>query len=129
MEKRSTVEVEELIRDAEDLLRKAIDEIPVNLRNAAEKAWAATVRSSDALVLAKTGIKPTMPFERRRELEAICLKEPEAEKVKICDRYGSRETYLHGMCFYEGKCEPPEAVERRIRETRDLIEDIKRLIK
>lgn len=121
-------EVEELIRDAEDLLSKATEEIPINLRDAAEKAWAATLRAADALILARTGKKPEVAHERRRELEAICLKDPKAEELKLCDRYGSRETYLHAMCFYEGYCQPTEAVERRIKETRNYIEDVKKLL-
>jgi len=40
----------------------------------------------------------------------------------------SRETYLHGQCFYEGICKPEEAIKRRVLETRDYLEDVKRLI-
>jgi len=118
----------ELIEDAEDLVTKAVKEMEVDLRNAAEKAWCATVRAVDALVLAKTGKKPKYAHDRRESLEALLLKEPEAERLKIGDRYSTRSDYLHAMCFYEGACKPPDAVKRRIIETKDLIEDVKKLI-
>ena len=50
--------VMELVRDAEDLLRKAVEEMDVNVRDAAEKAWGATLRASNALILARTGKVP-----------------------------------------------------------------------
>ena len=120
--------VEELIRDAEHLVGRAIEEVEVDLRDAAEKAWGATVRAVDALVLARTGRKPKAAHERRVELEAICLKDAEAERLRIADRYSTRSDYLHLMCFHEGVCEPVEAVKRRILETGELIEDVKKLI-
>lgn len=120
--------VEDLVRDAERLAGRAVKEMDVDLRDAAEKAWGATVRVVDALVLARTGRKPEVAHERRRELEAICLKDSEAERRRIADRYSTRSDYLHAMCFYEGVCEPVEAVKRRIMETRGLVEDVKKLI-
>lgn len=120
--------VEELVRDAEHLVERAIEEVEVDLRDAAEKAWAATVRAVDALVLARTGRQPKVAHERRVELEGICLKDAEADRLRIADRYSTRSDYLHVMCFYEGVCEPVEAVKRRILETRWLIEDVKKLI-
>lgn len=40
-------EVEKLVEGAKDLLKRAIGEIDVNIRDAAEKAWGATVRATD----------------------------------------------------------------------------------
>jgi len=120
--------VGELVRDAEHMMGRAVEEVDVDLRDAAEKAWGATVRVVDALVLARTGRKPKAAHERRVELEAICLKDAEAERLRIADRYSTRSDYLHVMCFYEGVCEPVEAVKRRILETGGLIEDVKKLI-
>ncbi|MEM2936222.1 MAG: hypothetical protein QW231_03500 [Candidatus Bathyarchaeia archaeon] len=93
-------EVEKLVEDAEDLLNKAIGEVDVNIRDAAEKAWGATVRATDALILDRRGFVPTGPTampDRRRALHEI---------------YGK---------------EPLDEVKRRILETRDFIEDVKKL--
>ena len=125
----SSEKVEELIRDAEDLLRKAIEEIPVNLRDSAEKAWGATVRASNALILAKTGKYPERVPETTTFIHIVCSKEPEAERIRLCDRYHTRSDFLHGHCFYEGRYEPRDEIERRIRETKEFIEDVKRLIR
>ena len=53
MEKRQ-VKTKELFKDAEFLYHEAIKELArKKLRNAAEKAWAATVRATTALILAR----------------------------------------------------------------------------
>ena len=121
-------EVKELIRNAEDLLGKAVEEMEVDVRDAAEKAWGATLRASNALILARTGKVPERTPETTRMLHELCSKEPEIERVRLCDRYHTRSDYLHGYCFYEGRCEPVEEVKRRILETGEYIEDLKRLI-
>ena len=62
-------EVKKLIEDAEDLLNKAVKEVDGNILDAAEKAWGATVRATDALILDRRGFIPTgstaMPDRRR----------------------------------------------------------------
>ena len=121
-------EAEDFMKDAEDMIGKAIKEMEVDIRNAAEKAWAATVRATDALVLAKTGTKPKVMSERRRKLGELILKEPEIDEAKIWDRFHSRSDVLHSSCFYEGICEPKELIKKKIVETRDYIEDVKKFI-
>jgi hypothetical protein len=121
-------EVKELIKDSERLIEKAIESMDVDLRNAAEKAWGATVRATDALILARTGVKPRAMSERRKKLGELIVKEPRIDEVKIWDRFHSRSDVLHGSCFYEGVCEPPEAIKRKIVETREFIEDVKKFI-
>lgn len=120
--------VKELVKDAEDLVMKAVEEMNINVRDAAEKAWGATLRASNALILARTGRVPERTPETSVELHQLCATEPEIERIKLCDRYHTRADYLHGQCFYEGICRPIEEVKRRILETREYIEDIKRLI-
>ena len=61
-------------------------------------------------------------------LHELCSREPEIERVRLCDRYHTRSDFLHGYCFYEGRYEPVKEVKRRIVETRELIGDIKKLI-
>jgi len=121
-------EVEDLVKDAEDMISKAMKEMETDIRDAAEKAWAATVRATDALVLAKTGFKPKVMSERRTKLGELILKEPGIDEARIWDRFHSRSDVLHGSCFYEGICEPKELIKKKIVETRDYIEDVKKFI-
>ena len=39
------------------------------------------------------------------------------------DRYFTRQSVLHGDCFYTGWCEPLDAIEELIHETADFIQD------
>ncbi len=119
------VTVEDLIKDAEDLLIKAINEVPINLRDAAEKAWGATVKVAEAIVLAKTGEVPH-PEVRTRKLKELRYVQ---EMKEFLNGYFSRMGFLHGECFYGGKCEPREAVIEDIVGTRyDIIERGKRIV-
>ena len=45
----------------------------------------------------------------------------------LVDHYHARADYLHGMCFYNGMCEPEREIERRIRETADYLRDAQAL--
>jgi len=92
-------EVKELIEDAEELLSRAFKEMNVNLRDAAEKAWGATLRASNALILARTERVPEWTPETTRVLYELSSKEPEMERVRLCDRYHTRSDYLHGYCL------------------------------
>jgi len=123
-------EAKKILKDAEELWEKAMEEIDFNLRDSAEKAWGATVRATDALITAKRKITPTGRDAirvRRDNLEDIALRELEVERLKLVERFYTRESSLHGTCFYEGHCYPEEAVKRRIKETKDYIEDVRKL--
>jgi len=121
-------EVEAIIVDAEELLGKALEEMSVNLRDAAEKAWGATVRATDALILARYGETPKSMRDRRERLGELILQEPELDKLGLWERLHSRESSLHVSCFYDGECRPAEVIKRKILETKNYIGDIKNLI-
>ena len=129
MEKR---EVKELITDAEKLYEEALKEVKVDkIRNGAEKAWGAVVRATDALLVDRGMPFPTGPTamrDRRDRLSKILLKEPELMKMGVWERFHARESDLHGRCFYEGVCEPKEFITLKIFETKDYLEDVKRLL-
>ena len=90
-----------------------------DIRDAAEKAWCATKRATDALILARTGERPGMTAGTSDGLDALAALDAEAKP--LVGRYYSRITQLHGCCFYEEGCNPE--TERRIRETGDYIQD------
>ena len=96
-----------------------------DIRDAAEQAWCATKRATDALILARTGEEPHRSTDTGSGLREIARLEPEARSLRA--RYYERQGTLHGECFYIGLCEPVEDTELLIRETAVYIEDARRL--
>ena len=96
-----------------------------DVRDAAEKAWFATKRATDALILARTGVEPEQSSETTRGL--IRLSRVDGAVRPLIGRYFTRQGHLHGACFYLGACDPRGEVERRIRETADYVDDAARL--
>ena len=94
-----------------------------DIRDAAEKAWCATKRATDALILLRTGQDPPTTALTTEGLLALARESAEVEY--LVGRYFTRISYLHGSCFYNGMCGPD--TERRIRQTLDYIEDAERL--
>jgi HEPN domain-containing protein len=118
-------EVREIFEDADRLYQEALRDLEEGrLRKAAENAWCATLRATNALILARTGRMPEYVPETREILEELAIKHPEVDI--LIGRFYTRETFLHGHCFYLGRC-PPEPVRRRIIETKAYIEDAKNL--
>ena len=95
-----------------------------DIRDAAEKAWCATLRATEALVLARTGQEPGTSTMVSRTLRAISRDDPAVLDLRV--RYFDRQVALHGECFYHGYCEPIDT-EQLIRETSDYIRDARRL--
>ena len=115
-----------VFQDAWGLYSEAMEEIDRGkLRNAAEKAWGATERATDALILTRTGEEPATTRDTSRALHALVVLDTRVES--LVGRYHTRADYLHGQCFYDGMCEPAEEVERRIRETDTYISDAQEL--
>lgn len=120
-------DVAEIFADAESLYKEAMSELRRGkVRDAAEKAWGATVRVTDALVLARTKEKPVRTDLTTRRLHELALKDPEIDE-KLVGRYHTRQDFLHGTCFYMGVCEPLGSVTRRIEETADYIKKAREL--
>ena len=112
--------VVELFADARQVHSQAIERLDAgDVRDAAEKAWCATKRATDALILALTGEEPVTTARTTDELDALADREPEART--LLGRYFSRLGQLHGACFYDARCNPQ--TERRIRETAAYIDD------
>ena len=92
-----------------------------DIRDAAEKAWCATKRATDALILARTETEPEISSDTSRGLAVLAAEDQAFRRLRR--RYHSRQSLLHGDCFYLGICEPVDDVERRIRQTADYIND------
>ncbi len=95
------------------------------IRNAAEKAWGATKRATDAMVLEITAQEPQSAGQARSALLVLSRRDPEF--VSLRGRYNNRSADLHVACFYDGSCEPESLIIEEIRETADYIRDAERL--
>lgn len=119
---------EELFDDAYSLYKEALKELEEGrIRDAAEKAWGATLRATQALILAKTGEPPQRSDITSQQLCKLALTDPQMEE-KILGRYYTRLHTLHGDCFYLGICEPIEDIKKRIIQTKEFIEDVQGLV-
>ena len=92
-----------------------------DIRDAADKAWCAAKRATDALILARTGKLPPKSPETTCSLLRLAQDDPELRSLRA--RYTERRDILHGDCFYTGLCEPTDAIEGLIQETESFIED------
>ena len=113
-----------IFADARAVHSQALDRLEQDdIRDAAEKAWCATKRATDALILARTGEEPETTAMTTEGLLALAMRSDIFEN--LVGRYFTRISYLHGTCFYNGMCGPD--TDRRIRETADYIRDAERL--
>lgn len=117
---------EALFRDAEELQKDAIRILENgDIRDAAEKAWGATVAATRGLMLARTGQRPDTTTGARMALNRAADRDPRLENLDT--RFAVAMAYLHGACFYDGNCEPRESVEKRIRQTADFVAEARRM--
>ena len=111
-----------LFADARELYEDATEMLAMGkLRNAADKAWCATKRATDALILARTGEEPRASGQTMRMIRQLRRQDPSLEPLRV--RYGYRQSFLHGACFYDGILEPEEDIIADVRETIDYIRD------
>ena len=112
--------VDEIFADARRMHSQAVEILEHgDIRDAAEKAWCATKRATDALILALIGEGPGPTG-----FTSNCLDDLVASgraTYSLQRRYYSRLSQLHGACFYTGACN--RHTERRIRETDAYIAD------
>jgi hypothetical protein len=117
---------EAIFADARAMYEAAVERLEADdILDAAEKAWCATRRASDALILVLTGREPERVPETTRELRR--LGNNDSGVALLVDRYAAMRDFLHGDCFYFGLCEPVEDTERRIRQTFEYINDAARV--
>ena len=109
-----------LLADARDLYDDALEMLDQDrLRNAADKAWCATKRATDALILARTGDEPRTSGQTMRMIRQLRGQDPSLEPLRVS--YAHRQSFLHGAAFYDGILEPAEDLIRDVRETIDYI--------
>lgn len=122
----ATATAHSIFADARQIYAQAIERLEAgDVRDAAEKAWCATLRATNALIVARTGQEPEKSPATTRGLNEL-LDADQSVSILI-GRFYSRQGQLHGECFYLGLCEPMKQTERRIRETDRYIQDAEQL--
>ena len=96
-----------------------------DIRDAAEKAWCATLRATDGLIVARTGEVPAKSSKTTRELRR--LRGSDARIRALSGHYFEAQGALHGECFYLGLCEPVDETVLLISETSHYIDAAERL--
>ena len=115
-----------IFADARTIYNSSLERLEQgDIRDAAEKAWCATKRATDALILARTGEEPDKAPITSRELRRLALEDGMLDS--LVGWYCINRDMLHGDCFYLGLCEPIEDTERRIRETALYIQETESL--
>ena len=116
----------EILTDARAMYDAALERLEAgDIRDAAEKAWCATKRATDALILAWTDELPRTTGMTTDGLDELAKREPAIKCKGLVGRYYSRIGQLHGACFYDGRCNAE--TERRIRQTDRYIDDAESL--
>ena len=96
-----------------------------DIRDAAEKAWCATKRAADGLIVARTGDEPDRASDTTRGMRHLGVADEDVHG-SMTHYYAAREA-LHGCCFYRASCELIEDTERLIHETVGYIDEAERL--
>ena len=123
----ATDESRALMMDARQIHESAIERMNAgDIRDAAEKAWCAVKRSTDALILAKTGEAQPRPTNTSAGIKELSHSR-RGQYITIRRRFSDTARYLHTDCFYNGHCEPIEFVRELILEVRDHINDCERM--
>ena len=117
-----TIDAAVVFADAREMHAAALERLAAgDTRDAAEKAWCAAKRATDALLLDLTGTLPPRSPDTTRGLRTLAAADPAFHSLR--DRYFSRQAALHGDCFYTGWCEPIADTELLIRETIEYVRD------
>ena len=123
-----TDRIEAILQDAREIQASAVACLDQrDIRDAAEKAWRATKRATEALVLARTGEKPEGTPETGAALRLLESMDEAVREGHLVARYYTRWGQLHRECGHSGLCDPRDDTERRVRDTAGYIEDAARL--
>lgn len=116
-----------LFADARGLYEETLEMLEEGpLRNAADKAWGATKRATDAVILARTGEEPRTSGQAMRMIRQLRRQDPALEPMR--QRYATRQSFLHGACFYDGILEPEGDIIADVRENLEYIQEAKAMV-
>ena len=122
-----TEESRRILADARRMHTSALERLEAgDVRDAAEKAWCAVKRATDALILASTGAEPPRTTNTSAGIRSLSHARG-GQYTSLRDRYGAAAHHLHGDCFYDGLCEPEDDIANMVRQTSIYIDDCERL--
>ena len=99
-----TSKAQEIFSDAQQLYGSAIERLDAgDFRDAAEKAWCATLRATDACILARMDLEPEKSSHTSSRLKQLARDDGRVRDWGILSRYYHIQGSLHGDCFYHGK--------------------------
>ena len=111
-----------IMADAWTLYAGAIEMLDQGrIRNAADKAWGATKRATDALIPERTGEEPERTTLTSSGIRALGRQNEELRSLHM--RHVERVPQLPGDCFYDGHCAPEDYFEELILDAADHISD------
>jgi len=113
-------------REFEKGVKEGRDEV---IRDAAEKAWNATIQATTALLLAKGFSEEEVKTYRQKRLtlEDLSIKDEEVRRLGLGDRFMTREYRLHIRCFYDGEY-TVDAIREELEKSKQYIDDIAKLL-
>ena len=115
-----------IFEDARNVYAQALERLEAgDIRDAAEKAWCATLRATDALILARTGKEPETSRGTSQELRMLIHEDSRVSILR--PPFYQRQRELHGDCFYYGLCEPLQETTELIRGTDRYLAEAERL--
>lgn len=118
----ATSQVREIFTDARFMHSEALERLAAgDIRDASEKAWRATKRATNALILARTGQEPTTTSQTSGGLRVLARNDERYRSLR--SRYNTCISELHSSCFYDGHCEPVDLLSEVIRDTDQYIRD------
>ena len=132
-----TKRVKALLAEADALNTEALERLDDAIKHwdrrelsrAAEKAWAAILQATNALVLAHTGVETKLDVHNDREigdrLDRLQPRSPELEK--LIGKYTHQWVYLFGLVLCDGNLDPLDTTIEDIRSVADYIRDAERL--
>ena len=114
-----------MFEDAHRLADAALERMAAGeVRDAAEEMWYATLRATEALVLARTGQEPGTSDETSLKLQRLSVVDPALWNLR--KHYCSRLGLLRDECLSDGFW-LPETIDSLVRETADYLRDAERL--
>ena len=119
-------QIQEIFDDARQMHAQALERLTQgDIRDAAEKAWCATKRATDALVLSRTGQEPQTTSQTSGGLRVLARNDERFQSLRA--HYNTCIAELHSGCFYDGHCEPADLIGQTIQETSRYIDEAESL--
>ena len=114
-----------IFEDAHRMRDAALERLEAgDFRDAAEKAWYATLRATEALVLARTGQEPGQPIDTGVRLSSLAVKDQSL--WDLMERHCVFEAILWEDCIILEYCDPEE-IDGLVRKAPDYVRDAERL--